>query len=356
MDAVFGFLQRGLAGEHVVENAAEEVDVAARIVLAHAGRPLQRRVVDGPAIRRVDQGVVGQGFIDRGQSEVDQFGDAAAGDQDVAGFEIPMRQGAFEGVLQAAGDVDHQPDGLGRFDLLADLDEVPQVPALDEFHDEEMGLGVGDDLVDRHDILVAQRAAQEPLADELAILDRVLAVVLSQHLDRHDLAGLAVDGAVHPGERAAADEVEDLVVAEEEAGSFPLNEAVDLIVGHHLAADQELEELVDRDVVAAKIAPDLLQLPLVHQPEIERALSDLFGGGSTHEKHTSAAQSAGMDAPAVPGLPPALTKLSSYCRLRTFAMDESRSAPHPMRGPPVTTLPVAGDIRPSRGGSLPGRT
>ena len=74
----------------------------------------------------------------------------------------------------------------------------------------------------------------------------VLAVALAQHLDRHDLAGLAVDGAIHPGERAAADEVEDLVVAEEEAGSLPLDQAVDLVVGHHLAADQELEELVDR--------------------------------------------------------------------------------------------------------------
>ena len=283
--------------------------------------------------------------------------DAAAGDQDVAGFQIAMGQGAFEGVLQAAGDVDHQPNGLGRFDLLADLDELPQVAALDELHDEEMGLVVGDDLVDRHDVLVAQRACpSSPSRTNWLVLDRVLAETLPQHLDRHDLAGLAMDGAIHPREGAAADEVEDLVVAEEEAGPFALHEPVDLVVGQDLAADQQLEELVDRDVVAAQFAPNLLQLPLVDQPEIERALRELFGGRSAHQKRTSAAQSAGMDAPAATGLPPALTRLSSYCRLRTFAMDESRSATHPMRGSPVTTLPVAGGIHPARGGSLPGRT
>ena len=73
------------------------------------------------------------------KSEVDEFGRAVAGHEHVADLQVAVGHRAFEGVLQAAGDVDHQPDGLGRFDLFADLDELPQVAALDELHDEEMG-------------------------------------------------------------------------------------------------------------------------------------------------------------------------------------------------------------------------
>ena len=108
----------------------------------------------------------------------------------------------------------------------------------------------------------------------------------------------AMDRAIDAGERAAADEIEDLVVAEEETGPLALREPFDLVVGQELAADEQLEELVDRDVVAAQLAPDLLQLPLVDQSEVERALGELFGGRSAHGRRTSAALPAGMDAPA----------------------------------------------------------
>ena len=58
LDAVLGFVDRRLAGQHVIEDAAQEIDVAARIVLAHAGGPFQSGIVDRARVRRVGDGVV----------------------------------------------------------------------------------------------------------------------------------------------------------------------------------------------------------------------------------------------------------------------------------------------------------
>ena len=58
--AVLGLRQGRLSGDHVVEDAAHEVDVAPRVVPANAGCPLQRGIVDGS---RVAVGAVLAGLI-----------------------------------------------------------------------------------------------------------------------------------------------------------------------------------------------------------------------------------------------------------------------------------------------------
>ena len=154
-------------------------------------------------LRQVGQVVVGEDFVHGGQAEIDQFRLTGAGDQHVVQLQVAVRQAVLEGVAEPFGHVDHQLRGLQRIDLLADLDEILQVPALDEFHHEEMSLPLGNDLEDGHDVRMPQRAADAAFADELAVLRRVLAVAVPQRLDRHHLAGLSVYGAKHAGKRAA---------------------------------------------------------------------------------------------------------------------------------------------------------
>ena len=132
-------------------------------------------------------------------------------------------------------------------------------------------------LVDRHDIAVAKCAAQPPLADEQVGLHLVLAELLPQHLNGHDLAGLPMHGTIYAGERALSDQVKDPVIAEKEAAALAFDQAFDLVVGQIFAADQGLQEVVHRDVVAAQRTPHVLQLPFVEQSQVESALCYLFG-------------------------------------------------------------------------------
>ena len=76
-------------------------------------------------------------------------------------------------------------------------------------------------------------------------------------------------GPIDSGERAGADQVQHLVVAVEEAGALAAQQALGLIVGQQLAAQQQLLKLLARDLAAADLPPNLLQLALVEQVQVE---------------------------------------------------------------------------------------
>ena len=121
-----------------------------------------------------------------------------------------------------------------------------------------------------------------PSRTKLAELLRVFAEAAPQDLDRHHLAGLAVYGAEHAGERACAHHVEHFVRAVEEAGAIPFDHPLDLVVGHELAADQQLQEVVQLHATAAQGGPNFAHLPLVEQFQILRPLGELFRGRMAH--------------------------------------------------------------------------
>ncbi len=155
-----------------------------------------------------------------------------------------MGDRALEGIVQAATDVDHQSRGLGRFEQFADLDEFAQVPPLDELHHEVVQVAAGMHFVDRHDVRVPQRAPSSPSRRKRLYCVGDLAEAVAEGLDRHHLAGIAVDGPKHAGKRTRPHQVQDLVVAEEEAGSLALHQSIDLVVGQKLVADEGLQEVV----------------------------------------------------------------------------------------------------------------
>ena len=114
-----------------------------------------------------------------------------------------MRHAVFEGIAQAFDHVHHQLRGLQRLDLGADLDEVAEVPALDELHDQVGRLAVGGDVVNGHDVGMPQREPQFAFAHELGGLARSGLsgrCIASQDLQGDDLARLAMHGAEHRGE------------------------------------------------------------------------------------------------------------------------------------------------------------
>ena len=87
---------------------------------------------------------------------------------------------------------------------------------------------------------------------------------------------------IYAGERAGADQIENFVSVEEEAGFFALQQPFDLVVGQNFTAHKSLHEILDADINAAKRGPDVLVLLLRNQAQIACALSNLFGIRMNH--------------------------------------------------------------------------
>ncbi len=209
-----GLRERRLASEHLIIDAADEVDVAALVVLVDAGGLLQRRVVLGAGIGHFFLLSVAA-FVDRGHAEVDDFGLQGARHQHVVQLQVAVRQAVFQGVGQAIDDVGRQPRGLERIELLADFDQIAEVPALDKLHHQVVQIAVRIDFVDGHDVRMPQGDAQLALADELCGLFGLVAVAAAQDLQGNDFARLAMYRAEDARESAGADGIEHLVRAVE---------------------------------------------------------------------------------------------------------------------------------------------
>ena len=94
-----GFLHGELAGDHLVKNAAEEVDVGSRVALGAVAGALECRVVDRSLA--LDARLVLLAVHGR-QAEIDELGLALVGDQDVGSLDVAVGDAPLHGVLEAA--------------------------------------------------------------------------------------------------------------------------------------------------------------------------------------------------------------------------------------------------------------
>ncbi len=193
----------------------------------------------------------------------------------------------LEGVAQAFDHLHHQPRGLQGLDLLANPHDVAEIPALDELHHQVERPAVGGDVVDGHDVGMPQREPQLALAHELRGLLELLrlggvAEFLAQDFEGDDLAGLAVHGAEHAGESAGPDCIKHLVGTVEIARRLAFDEAFELVVGHVLAAEELLLDLLQRRLTAADGPPHLLELPIIQKFQVECPLQELFSAWLPH--------------------------------------------------------------------------
>ena len=134
------------AGEHLVEHDAHGVDVGARVGLGGRG-DLGRDVRHGP------EHVAGRGHRDlggrSGQAEVGDLGGAVGGNEDVLGFDVAVDDADAVGGTQSLERVGRVAQRLGDREGALRAQELAQVRAVDEFHDEES--------LARHDPLVEDR-------------------------------------------------------------------------------------------------------------------------------------------------------------------------------------------------------
>ena len=215
-----------LAGDHLVQHAAEGVDVAPAVHLTAAG--LLRAHVGGGA-----EGEAGLGELSHardlegaGHAEVGHPGVSAA-QEDVLGLDVAVDHSAPVGAVEGVGDFPGQADGLLQRELPPLLEPVAQRLALDPGHgvpEEPAGIA---GVEHRQDVGVVEAGGDPDLAEE------PLGAEAGGQLGAHELDGdralvPEVAGAVDRGHPALAELLLDLVAVTErvrEAGAGWVHEA-----------------------------------------------------------------------------------------------------------------------------------
>ena len=143
-----------LPGQRHVEQAAERVDVRARVAGA-ALDPLGRGVVERPGEvadlgdRRAAEALVAR---DR-QPEVGHVGVIAGGDEHVAGLDVAVHEPERVRRVEGGRDLVEQPRGPRR----RERDQHVQARPVDQLHREEQAPAALSRAVDGHDVGVADR-------------------------------------------------------------------------------------------------------------------------------------------------------------------------------------------------------
>lgn len=195
--------ERRLAGQQLVDDTAEGVHVRrgiGRAAESPLGGQVQTRADDVPGRRQRRRGIVDE----LGDAEVPDLHRPVGVQHQVAGLDVavddalPVRRGQTGGGL--ARDVG---DLLG-VDRLLGLQQVPEAPALDQFHHQVEAVLPGTEVEHRHQVGVAQTRGRLRLQAE-ARGRRGVGLVAQQQLHRHGPPQDFVRGAPHLTHTATAD-------------------------------------------------------------------------------------------------------------------------------------------------------
>ena len=208
-----GRLERGAAGEHLIEDRSQAPDIARRAdVAATPGRLLRRHVArgaeDGACVRHR-----GIGLEPLGQPEVGDARAAVGVDEDVGGLQVAVEDAARMGRLDGLGHLRQDRRPLARVHRPA-CQTAGQRRPLDILHRVE-GVAVEvADLEDRDDPRMVEPGGGLRLAAEAGQIGLRGELAAKEHLHRDGAPQAPLPGPVDDPHAAAADLLEEVVVAE----------------------------------------------------------------------------------------------------------------------------------------------
>jgi hypothetical protein len=201
--------ERRRAGEHLVGDDAEGVEVAAAIDIALAERLLGRHV-GRRANRDAGDGDARTALRGAGDPEVgDEHAAAGALDEDVVGLDVTVHDTVRMRVGQGIGDVPEDPPRLGEGGHWLASEALGETLALDQPHDEVGEPAAFVDRVDGDDVRMIQLRGSLRLAPEPLPHAGVEGQLRRQHLDRNAPIEAQVAGRIDHGHAPAADLVVD---------------------------------------------------------------------------------------------------------------------------------------------------
>src|SRR5271157_3399762 len=275
-----GILEGYLAGQHVVEHAAEKVDVGTGVSLAATAGSLQGRVVDRPL---ADQTVPRLVAIDGGQAEIDELGHPRVGDQDVRRLEVAVGDTLVVGVLKAASQPEQQRQGILVLETDAQLEELAQVHPFNVLHDHEVTVVLLPLIFEPNDIGMPQSHPGLGLLVEVQHRVGHGDEALPQDLDRRGRAGLVMLPPIDAGERSLGQMEKGPVVAKEEARGVALLESFKLPTGQPSLAHQDPQQGLPGAVLG--LGPGVAVLLARDQPDQRQLIDQRFDINPGHGEH-----------------------------------------------------------------------
>ena len=207
----------GLLGGHVVDRSQHPLLLAGRLAL------------------------LGVGAGQPGHAQVEDLDHALRIDEQIGGLDIAVYQLAAVGVLQSFGRL---ADVIGRAAVVqwaVGLDHPPKVPALDQLQDQIVAVAFLVQVISMDDVGVVQRGDRPGLDEESLQNGQVAAELLGDDLQSHAAIHRRVLGNVDASPAAAAQEIQQLVLADgKHAG--PGQQLFRLPAGQEILLHQAAEE------------------------------------------------------------------------------------------------------------------
>src|SRR5665213_1852294 len=201
--------ERRATGEHLVEDDAERVDIAATVDRSTLG-------LFGREVRRGshDRTFFGQLVFDRhrlGDAEVGDLYLAIARDQNVARLDVAVNDTVAMRVTEGRRDLRYQSRRMRRRERSPAAQHVGERRAVHQFHDNEVRAVVFAPVKDRHDVRMREVRRRLGFATEALDEQRVGAEFRIQSFQGHRTIEKGVLRPIDNGHTAAGDEVRYLI-------------------------------------------------------------------------------------------------------------------------------------------------
>ena len=148
-----------------------------------------------------------------GEAEIEDFGVAALGDEDVGGLDVAMDDAFAVGGVERVGDLNGEIEQIVEFHGAAG-DGVLQGLAVEKFHGDE-GFAVGfADIVNRADVGMVQGGCGLSFSLEAREGLRVFRDVVRQEFQCYETVETDILGFVHDAHATAAEAFQDAIVRE----------------------------------------------------------------------------------------------------------------------------------------------
>ena len=208
--------ERTLASRHFVENESGGEEIGARIKLG-AENLFGSHVGNGAGDGMRFESGLRDGFGGRnpqfGETEVEDFEPTVRGEKKVGGFQIEMNDGAIMSSGKAVGELDGEGKEIGFRQRTWSKGGLERI-ARNVLHDEEIGVALSVEIVNGGDVGVIHLGEGACFVAKTVTCGFVGERSGREHLDRDIAVEPGIVGEVNNSHSAAADSLEDSVVAE----------------------------------------------------------------------------------------------------------------------------------------------